>query len=88
MAIKQNALDLAYQFSLATKAVELSVFVDDTHYRADTVKEPITIQVVLYRGGFILSTNVWNSSNPFSLTTPKLKDTPSNTGSIRIILRD
>ena len=66
MAMRQNALDLALQYPLAAKAVELSFYVDDTLTGADSVEEAITLQQQLQelfeRGGFTL--RQWNSSNP------------------------
>ena len=79
MAVKQNALDLAHQYPLAAKAVDLSFYVDDTLTGADSVEEAVTLQQQLQelfdRGGFTL--RKWNSSNPAVLRhlPDELKDT-------------
>ena len=71
MALKQNALDLAHQYPLAAKAVNLSFYVDDTLTGADSVEEAVALQQQLLelfdRGGFTL--RKWNSMKSTSPPT-------------------
>ena len=66
MSIKQNALELAEQYPLATRAVQEEFYVDDGLTGADSVEEAIELQRQLQelflKGGFQL--RKWNSSNP------------------------
>ena len=66
MAVKQNVLDLALQYLLAVKSVDLSFYVDDALTGADSVEEAVTLQQQLQAffdcGGF--THHKWNSSNP------------------------
>ena len=65
MAVEQNAVDLAHEFTKAANAVYNSFYVDDGLTGADSVEEAIKLQKELQtmfdRGGFTLSK--WNSSN-------------------------
>ena len=79
MAVKQNMLDLALQYPLAVKSVDLSFYMEDTLTGADLVEEAVTVQQQLHElcdcGGFTL--RKWNSSNPAVLQhiPDELKDT-------------
>ena len=88
MSIKQNALDFAYEFPLAVKAVNESLYVDDCLTGADTVEEAIELQIQLIslfsKGDFLLW--IWNSNNTFVLESipselrdPRVTHTINNT---------
>ena len=69
MAVKQNAIDHAYEYRLAADAVEKSFYVDDCLSGADDRETAIKLQQQLQdlfaRGGFIL--RKWNISDPLIL---------------------
>ena len=64
MAVRQNALDHAEEFPMASRAVLESFYVDDCLSGADSVKEATELQRQLYglfrKGGFLL--HKWNSN--------------------------
>ncbi len=73
MSVKQNAIDHAYDYPIATKAVEESFYVDDALTGADSIEEAICLQKqlqdLLSCGKFLLCK--WNcySSDPAVLDT-------------------
>ena len=64
MSVKQNAIDLAYEYPLAVKAVSTAFYVDDGLTGADSTKEAIELQQQLQglfsRGGIL--TTRWSYS--------------------------
>ena len=64
MCVKQNALDLAQEFPLASEAVHNSFYVDDGLTGADTIDEALKLQnelqTLFSRAGFLL--RKWNTS--------------------------
>ncbi len=64
MAVKQNALDFALQYPIATQKVHEAFYVDDGLTGADTIPEAIDLQGQLqesfFKGGFTL--RKWNSN--------------------------
>ena len=69
MAVKQNAIDHAYECPLAADVVEKSFYVDDCLSGADDRETAIKLQEQLRdlfaRGGFLL--RKWNSNDPLVL---------------------
>ena len=69
MAVKQNAIELATKFPLASQAIHKSFYVDDGLVGADSVEEAIQIQQQLHdlfrAGGFTL--HKWKSSDQKAL---------------------
>ena len=80
MAGKQNALDCAEQFPLASAAVHTSFYIDDGLAGANTLEGAINLQIKLQKlfacGGFLL--RKWKASNLDALQhlSPELLDTP------------
>ena len=66
MALKQNALDNAEEFPVASKAVQECFYVDDCLSGADSIQEATKLQWQLHhlfrKGGFLL--HKWNSNIP------------------------
>ena len=64
IAVKQNALDYAEEFPMASKAAQESFYVDDCLSGADSVEEATKLQWQLHnlfhKGGFLL--HKWNSN--------------------------
>ena len=71
MCVKQNASDFAQQYSLAAKAVDKSIDVDDGLAGTDSVEETIELQKLFGQGGFLL--RKWNCSEQ-----AVLQDIPSD----------
>ena len=71
MSVKQNAIDHAHDYPIATKAVEESFYVDDALTGADNIEEAICLQKqlqdLLSCGKFLL--RKWNCSDPAVLNT-------------------
>ncbi|XP_064397630.1 uncharacterized protein LOC135344354 [Halichondria panicea] len=71
MSVKQNAIDYAHDYPIATKAVEESFYVDDALTGADSIEEAICLQKqlqdLLSCGKFLL--RKWNCSDPAVLDT-------------------
>ena len=69
MAVRQNAIDLAHKYPLASEAVQKSFYVDDGLTGADDIKTAIALQGQLQdlfsHGGFLL--RKWNSSESLVL---------------------
>ena len=78
MAVKQNALDFAMEYPLASKAVKENFYVDDGLTGADTVEEAVDLQKQLQdlfsRAELLL--HKWNSSEPEVLQhiSPEIRD--------------
>ena len=78
MSLRQNALDLAHEFPLASKVVEDNFYVDDCLTGADSIEGAIFLHDELCdlfkRGGFLL--RKWNSSESAVLQSinPDLRD--------------
>ena len=70
MSVKQNAIDFAHEYPMATKVVERSFYVDDCLTGADDIKTAIMLQQQLQdlfsHSAFLL--RKWNSSEPSVLT--------------------
>ena len=66
MAVKQNAMDFALQYPLATQKVYEAFYVEDGLTGADSITEAIHLQKQLqelfHKGGFVL--RKWNSNEP------------------------
>ena len=66
MALKQNALDNAEEFPMASKAVQECFYVDNCLSGADSIQEATKLQWQLHhlfrKGGFLL--HKWNSNIP------------------------
>ena len=66
MAVKQNALDYAHEFPMASQAVQESFYVDDCLSGVYSVEKATTLQWQLHnlfpKGGFLL--HKWNSNIP------------------------
>jgi hypothetical protein len=82
MAVKQNAIEFAHKYPLASKVVEESFYVDDCLAGADSEEEGIRLQAQLQNlfaeADFLL--RKWNSSNPAVLQaiSPELRDTQTS----------
>ena len=59
MGVKQNVLDFASEFPLASMVVEKLFYIDDFLTGADSAEDATTLQMQLFsRGGFLL--RKWN----------------------------
>ena len=80
MAVKQNTLDFANQFPLASAAVHTSFYVDNGLVGADSLEGVINLQMLVQKpfacGGFLLCK--WKGSSPDGLRhlSPDLLDAP------------
>ena len=82
MSVKQNVIEFAHKYPLASKVVEDSFYVDDCLTGADSEEEGIRLQAQLQNlfaeADFLL--RKWNSSNPAVLQaiSPELRDTQTS----------
>ena len=69
MTVKQNALDCAYRFPLASAAVHTSFYIDNGLVGANSLEGAINLQMQIQKlfacGGFLLC--MWKASNPDAL---------------------
>ena len=82
MTVKQNSIDFAHKYPLATKVVDESFYVDDCLTGANSVEEGIKLRGQLQNlfAEADLLLRKWNSSNPGILQAipPELRDTQTS----------